>query len=356
MDSLIDELKRGHLSYITTKRMEENLRDQVVAKIDSQFLKECFENLVLNFKEGLFVLTGGAATLSHLSDDNNDIEKNKLKCLDLEYYNDNGLNLHVAHSSLQHCVNIYYEKLKELTENVRASDLFTIFKCYQNGAFKLQGPTHFKLLQNINCIKTVYNKQFDLVRYCLQINAINNNITEYRGQKIKFRTSSSIKFNVYFVNVLVMKHQFINDRCIKSIFLFGNNYQVLVPSLQRVLNDQILCLLKDIFTDKYEYKVKRRTNYIKKLFAKLPNDARNLCVNQINDCNMHRKETIVDFIKRILDVNGPLIGCRKLIHVYLNSDTFNEKVPSYVADQINYPHRDHDQRWKEFMSTIYLFE
>ncbi|AGA16173.1 hypothetical protein [Thysanoplusia orichalcea nucleopolyhedrovirus] len=349
MELLLNQLNLGVIPYITTKDIEECLRDKIVARTKLGFLKDCFESVVCD-NSGLFVLSGGAAAACHVNDSNG-----PLKCLDFDYYSlgSNPVNLQ---SKLQKCVDLYYYELEILTRQIRMMESLLIQKCYQHGAYKLNGHIELSLNRYIKCIKTHYNDEFDLMRFALQIDMTSlDGVYEYTQNSVEM-TTVPLYFNVFFVNVRIMKRPFHMDRSIKNFSLFGNNYYVLVSTLQCVLNDQLMCLLKDIFTNKFDYKIERRVKHLKCLFAKLPLETYNLCVNDHTDTCLRKKcdETISNFVKKILDINGPALGCRKLMHIYLTTDTFKDQLPAYLTHFVNYPYKSMcNQNWKRFMSCIF---
>ncbi|ANF29768.1 ORF-120 [Catopsilia pomona nucleopolyhedrovirus] len=397
MDYLLNQIKLGVLPYITTKHVEERLRDRILTNVGANFHKDCFENVVVNSNggDGVFVLAGGAAVACHINDGADD--NNALKCVDLEYYNfhngdyddddgdadytfdniNNGLNVDCIQKNLQNCVDRYYNALNALAANVRMNDT-VVFKCFQNGAYQLCEPIVLHVRQQIKCMPTVHCKNFNLVRFALQIEAKSDYIVEYCNDKI-LQSNTPLCLNAPFVNVLIMKRCVFNgDRCTRPLLAFGDKYRVLLPSLQRVLNGQLMCLLKDIFTNRFEYKIKRREKRICKLFEQLPNNQYGVqCVNdqQLRHRNGNNNGAdkynfvcnttaagaatpleITNFVKKILDVNGPILGCRTLINLYLTTNTFNRALPPYVMYEINYPHgNDCAQNWKRFMSCIYSF-
>ncbi|USC25870.1 hypothetical protein [Palpita vitrealis nucleopolyhedrovirus] len=350
MENLINKLNLGELPYITIKDIEHCLRDKIVAKTKMGFLKDCFESLVAE-NSGLFVLSGGAAATCHINDTNS-----ALKCLDFDYYGVCSNMSANIQSHLQKCVDQYYDDLETLTRQIVVSNPLLILKCYQNGAYKLNGPIHLQLNNNIKCIKTPFNNEFDLMRFALQVNMISENgIEEYTNCKIS-ATTSPLSLNVFFVNLRIMKRPFDTERCIKNLSLFGNKYYVMVTPLQRVLNEQLMCLLKDIFTNKYDYKIERRLKHLKILFNNLPIEAYNECINDHTDVCVYREknESINNFVKKILDINGSALGCRKLMYLYLTTDTFHNQLPVYISHYVNYPHKNLcNQNWKQFMSCIF---
>ncbi|ABL75962.1 Mv-ORF10 peptide [Maruca vitrata nucleopolyhedrovirus] len=348
MERLLNQLNLGVLPYITTKDIEDRLRDKIVARAKLSFIKECFEVVVCENDAGLFVLTGGAAVTCHIDDD-----KSALKCLDFDYYGLCPKAFCDLQINLQNCVDRHYDELDVLTRQVHMADPLVVLKCYQNGAYKLNGQINLHLNRYIKCIKTQYNDEFDLVRFALQVDITCADGVDEISNAV---TRATVSFNVFFVNVRIMKRPFNTDRCIKKFSLFGNRYQVLVLSLQRVLNDQLMCLLKDIFTNKFDYKIERRLKHLKCLFANLPAEFYNSCVNDHTDMCLYKKqnETITNFVRKVLDINGPALGCRKLMHVYLTTDTFSGQLPDYLTHYVNYPHKSLcDQNWKRFMSCIF---
>lgn len=355
MERLLNQLNLGVLPYITTKDIEDRLRDKIVAKAKLAFIKDCFEAVVCE-NGGLFVLTGGAAVTCHINDDDDDY-KSALKCIDFDYYGFCSKKMFCnLQTNLQKCVDQHYAELDVLTRQIYMSNPLVMLKCYQNGAYRLNGQIKLHLNRHIKCIKTQYNDEFDLVRFALQIDITSAyGVDEYTDNCVKI-TTAPLSFNVFFVNVRIMKRPFNADRCIKNFSLLGNEYHVLVSSLQRVLNDQLMCLLKDIFTNKFDYKIKRRLNHLKRLFANLPAESYNSCVNDLTDMYLYKEqnETITNFVKKILDISGPDLGCRKLMRIYLNTDTFSGQLPAYLTHYVNYPHKSLcDQNWKRFMSCIF---
>nr|AFS52010.1 DekiORF133 [Dendrolimus kikuchii nucleopolyhedrovirus] len=356
MIRLIDQLKCGALPYITTKSIEDRFRDRVMARVDASFYKDCLEKLITNANGGLFVLTGGAATACHIDDGGDAVEHYALKCLDLQYYHESGaaaLQLGRIERSLQESVNVFRDKIAALLSAVKLQDGLVVYKCYQNGAFQLNGDVALHLNARIQCTQTEYNDQFDLVRFALQVE-VTGGVTEYRNQRIV--SNATLSLSVFFVNILVMKHEFDGDRCIKIFRPFGVGYRVLVAPLQRVLNDQLVCLLKDIFTRKFEYKIAHRLERIKRLYLKLPHHYYEVCINdQSDNVYRHRHESVTCFVKRILDRHGPALGCRILMHTFLTTDSFDGAVPTCVGDEINCPYVDSvDVGWKRFMSCILM--
>nr|AAA66810.1 late protein [Autographa californica nucleopolyhedrovirus] len=350
MERLLNQLNLGVLPYITTKDIEESLRDKIVAKAKLAFIKDCFEAVVCE-NGGLFVLTEGAAVTCHIDDD-----RSALKCIDFDYYGFCAKMFCNLQTNLQKCVDQHYAELDVLTRQVYMSDPLVVLKCYQNGAYRLNGQINLHLNRHIKCIKTQYNDEFDLVRFALQIDITSaDGVDEYTDNGVKI-TTAPLSFNVFFCQRAHYETTLQRGRCIKNFSLFGNEYHVLVSSLQRVLNDQLMCLLKDIFTNKFDYKIERRLKLLKRLFANLPAESYNSCVNDHTDMCLYKEqnETITNFVKKILDISGPALGCRKLMHIYLTTDTFSGQLPAYLTHYVNYPHKSLcDQNWKRFMSCIF---
>ncbi|AAK85579.1 hypothetical protein [Epiphyas postvittana nucleopolyhedrovirus] len=356
MDCVANQVCSGTLPYVNTRDLEDCLRNKITAKIGLRFFKDCFEAVTAD-KSGLFVLSGGAAAACHI-----DEKRDMLKCLDFDYYNcsKEWLQLAQMQKHLQACVDVAFDNLTQLTANIRMQSPLTILKCFQNGAYCFgNDDVNLRLLPHIDTVRTNFNNEFDLIRFALQVEMwTQNGVDEYNNQKLMINKRHAVIFNVFFVNVRVMKHPFFGERCSKKFIMFGDNYHVLVSPLHRVLNDQIMCLLKDIFTDKLEFKVERRKTLIRALFAKLPQDACDVCVNNHSDVAVgkHRFENITSFCKKTLDIYGPALGCRKLVYAYLTTNTFLNQIPHYVADYANYPHNRQscEQKWREFMGVMYL--
>ncbi|AAP29810.1 unknown [Choristoneura fumiferana multiple nucleopolyhedrovirus] len=351
MDRVANQIYSGTLPYITIKNMEDCLRSRIAAKAGAEFFKECFEAVVSD-KSGLFVISGGAAAACHVDDG-----RGVLKCLDFDYYNftREWLQLARLQRRLQACVQGAFENLTQLTKNVRVQDDLTVLKCFQNGAFCFNGSAQLRLSPHVETVRTNFNGEFDLVRFALQVEMWSSGgVDEHTEQKL-IVDRGAVKFNVFFVNIRAMKGPpFSTERCTKTLTIFGKDYRVVVSPLQRVLNDQIMCLLKDIFTDKPSFKVARRKACICALRAKLPQKAYDECINSHHDVEPIRRcdESITNFCKKTLDIHGSALGCRKLVYAYFKTDSFTNQVPDYVANCVNYPYKDCDIRWKEFIHFL----
>ncbi|BAE72423.1 ORF134 peptide [Hyphantria cunea nucleopolyhedrovirus] len=356
MECVANQIYRGALPYITIKDIEDRLRNQIAAKAGADFFKNCFESVVAD-KSGLFVLSGGAAAACHVD---NARGVCALKCLDFDYYNSTRQWLHLARlqRQLQTCVQDAFENLAQITENVRMQDHLTVLKCFQNGAFRFCGPVKLRLLPHVETVRTDFSGEFDLVRFALQVEMWSpDGVDEYNDQKL-ILNRGTVLFNVYFVNIRVMKIPLFTERSVKTFFIFGNNYHVLVSPLQRVLNDQIMCLLKDIFTDKPDFKVARRKTRLCALFSQLPQTAFDECINNHNDVEPTRRrdESITSFCKKTLDIYGPALGCCKLVYAYFKTNTFTNQVPDYTAHYVNYPHKNCEMKWKEFIHFLVVIK
>ena len=346
MDRVADQIYSGMLPYITTRDIEDCLRNRITAKAGVQFFKNCFEAVMAD-KSGLFVLNGGAAAACHV-----DEQRDMLKCLDFDYYNSSKewIQLASMQRRLQACTQSVFENLTRLTNSVRMQSYLTVIKCFQNGAFRFNDNVHLHLLPHVEIVRTSYNEEFDLIRFALQVEMWSKDgVEEYVNQKW-IMNRNAVTFNVYFVNVRLIKQPFFGERCTRFFDLFG--YHVLVSPLHRVLNDQIMCLLKDIFTNKADFKVQRRVALIRALFEKLPHSY--VCDDVTID--RHRNESITSFCKKTLDIYGPALGCHKLVYAFLRSDAFVNQIPHYVANYFNHPLSWHncEQKWKEFMGVICL--
>nr|BBD50896.1 hypothetical protein [Antheraea proylei nucleopolyhedrovirus]BBD51050.1 hypothetical protein [Antheraea pernyi nucleopolyhedrovirus] len=351
MDRVASQVYSGMLPYITTRDIEDCLRNRITANAGLQFFRECFEAVIAD-KSGLFVLNGGAAAACHLKN-----ERDTLKCLDFDYYNSTREWLQLANMQrrLQACVHATFDKLSQLAESVRMQSYLTILKCFKNGAFCFTGAARVRLLPHVEVVRTAFNDEFDLVRFALRAElwSPDGDVHEYINQKM-IMIEPAVAFNVFFVNLRVMKRPMFEERCVKGFTMFGTDYHVAVVPLQRVLTEQIMCLLKDIFTDRPDFKVERRRALIRALFTQLPKDT---CVSSHIDVmtSKRRDESIVAFCKKTLDLHGPALGCRKLVHAFLTTDAFVDQVPQYVADHVNYPRSRSgcELRWKEFMGVIF---
>jgi hypothetical protein len=348
MDRVADQICSGMLPYITTNDIEDCLRNRIAAKAGVQFFKNCFEAVMAD-KSGVFVLNGGAAAACHV-----DEQRNMLKCLDFDYYNSSKEWLQITNMQrrLQACIQSVFENLTRLTSSVRMQNYLTVIKCFQNGAFRFNDNVHLRLLPHIEIVRTSFNEEFDLIRFALQVEMWSlDGVEEYIDQKWIINRDA-VAFNVYFVNVRVIKQPFFGERCTRFFNLFG--YHVLVSPLHRVLNDQIMCLLKDIFTNKEDFKVQRRETLIRALFEKMPQEVCYVCDNVTID--RHRNENITSFCKKTLDIYGPALGCHKLVYAFLRSDMFVDQIPHYVANHFNHPWswRNCEQKWKYFMSVLCL--
>ncbi|AGR57172.1 hypothetical protein [Choristoneura rosaceana nucleopolyhedrovirus] len=350
MDRVTNQIYLGTLPYITIKNMEDCLRNRIAAGAGAGFFKECFESVVAD-KSGLFVIGGGAAAACHLDND-----RGVLKCLDFDYYNSTREWLQLARLQrrLQACVQNAFENLAQLTKNVHVQDDLTVLKCFQNGAFRFNGPVQLCLSPLVETVRTSFNDEFDLVRFALQVEMWSSGgVDEHTGQRLVVGRGA-VTFNVFFVNIRVMKVPFSAERCIKTLAIFGKDYRVVVSPLQRVLNDQIMCLLKDIFTDKPSFKVERRKACISALRDKLPQKACDECINSHHDVEPIRRhnESITNFCKKTLDIHGSALGCRKLVYAYFKTNSFTNQVPDYVANCVNYPQKDCEVKWKEFIHFL----
>ncbi|QDL56998.1 hypothetical protein QKQ66_gp139 [Dione juno nucleopolyhedrovirus] len=348
MNRVADKIHSGTLPYITTSDMEDCLRNRIAAKAGATFFKQCFEAVVATDKSGLFVLSGGAAAACHVNENGG-----VLKCLDLEYYNATQRWLDHARlqRALQTCVQNVYENLANVTDNVRVQDDLTVLKAFQNGAFVFCGPVQLRLLPHVDTVCTVYNGEFDLMRFALQVETWSTHgVDEYTDQK-RLLDRGPVVFNVYIVNIKIMKNSSLIKRCIRPLPIFGCDYHVLTLPLERVLVDQIMCLIKDIFTDRPNFKVARRKARICHLFAQLPQAAYDECVNghAEMDASRRRNESVIDFCRKTLNIYGPALGCRKLLYAYFKTNAFTNQLPDYVAHRVNYPHRDCERKWKEFI-------
>lgn len=347
MDHLINQINSGTIPYITIADIKDCLRDQIIAKASVTFFKNCLESVTAD-KSGLFVLNGGAAAACH-----DDEHRGMLKCIDFDYYNSTRewLDLQRLQHQLQTCVQNEYDNLSQLTEKVPILDDIIVLKCFQNGAFRFNGTVQLNLLPHVKIVCTNFNSEFNLVRFALQVEMRSlNGVDEYTNQKM-IMNRGAVGFNVFFVNIRVMKVPLLMDRCIKTFPGLGKNYRVVVSSLQRVLTDQIMCLIKDMFTNKQDFKVARRKAHIRALFAKLPQEAFDVCINGHTDVEpiRHPHESITSFCKKILDIHGPALACDKLVYAYFKTDSFTNQVPDYVAHYVNRPQRDWNATWKEFI-------
>ncbi|AKR14216.1 hypothetical protein [Dasychira pudibunda nucleopolyhedrovirus] len=347
MDRVASQIYSGALPYITTMDMEDRLRNRIAAKAGAKFFKACFEAVVAD-KSGLFVLSGGAATACHIGDN-----RNVLKCLDFDYYNatQEWLQLARLQQRLQACVQDNLENLSRLTQSVRMQDDLFVVKCFQNGAFCFNGPVQARLVPCVETVRTSFNGEFDLLRFALQVELeALNGVDEYVDQKVIVDRGAAV-FNVFFVNIRTMKGPLTMERCVRTLAVFGDAYRVVVSPLQSVINDQIMCLLKDIFTDKPEFRVARRKALICALFAKLPREAYDECINSHHGAEPTRRrdETVTSFCRKTLHIHGPALGCRKLVYAYFKTDSFARQMPDYVANRAIYPHTDCEMKWKEFI-------
>jgi hypothetical protein len=352
MQNLLDQLKLGIVPYITVKDLEERIRDRVLAKIDTNFYRTCFETII-NETKGALILAGGAATACHINDPH---ESLSLKCLDVDYYG-NDIKLNNLQRNLQDAVYRVKNDLDFYIAEVNVQDPLILFKTFKNGAYKMSDCIQLAVDPMVCCIKTEYNKDFDLIRFAIRANVTANNMQEYDNQNIFFTKNASLPLYLFFVNMRIMKSEFNEERCVKTLRWFGESYKVMLLSVQKVLNNEILCLMKDIFTFKFNYKIERRSEHIIKLLSKLPTDCYQNCVNdksfQVDNKSLQEIST---FVKKILDINGPVLGCKKLVQIYLRTNNFTDAVPLCVMQQVNYLHKNWvSENWSKFISYVNKF-
>jgi Protein of unknown function (DUF1383) len=353
MENLLHQLKLGTVPYITVKDFEDRIRDRILPKLNASFYRTCFETII-NETLGLVILTGGAAAACHVNDP--DETHLNLKCLDVDYYGDN-INLSNIQVGLQNAVFDVKNVLDCYIRNVKIMDPLIVFKPFQNAAFRLSDYVTINLDPKVYCVQSQYNNDdFDLIRFAIRANIIANNKQDYNNENIVLSKQSSVPLNLYFINIRIMKREFNEERCVKLLRWFGDSYFVVVPTLQKILNNEIMCLMKDIFTRKFDYKIERRCARINKLFSKLPINCYYNCINDSNFVNNNKNfDKICTFVKTLLDANGPVLGCRKLLHIYLNTNLFVNMLPCWVTNQVNYPHYSVSQNWSTFVSCVHQF-
>ncbi|UZE89800.1 hypothetical protein [Parapoynx stagnalis nucleopolyhedrovirus] len=352
MENLLHQLKLGAVPYITVKDLEDKIRDRVLPKLNASFYRTCFETII-NETLGLVIVTGGAAAACHVNDPN---ETNlNLKCLDVDYYGDN-INLSNIQVGLQNAVHDVKNVLDIYIQNVKVMDPLIVFKPFQNAAFRLSDYITMNVEPKVYCVQSKYNNDdFDLIRFAIRVNIIANNKQDYNNETIVFSKHPNIPLNLFFMNIRIMKREFNGERCVKLLRWFGDSYFVVVPTLQKTLNNEIMCLMKDVFTHKFDYKIERRCSRIKKLFSKLPINCYYNCINDSSFLKDKNFDDICTFVKKLLDANGPALGCRKLLNLYLNTNLFVNILPHWVANQINYPHNCVSENWSKFISCVNQF-
>ncbi|AKN81011.1 hypothetical protein [Lonomia obliqua multiple nucleopolyhedrovirus] len=321
---------------------------------------------ILNATNGVIVLTGGAATACHINDPN---EYKALKCLDLNLYLDNYnyINYSQIHVDLQKLVTRIQHDMYSLIDSVRIPSPLVIFKCFQNEAYKFCNNIQLNLNTQVKFTNIKYNEEFDLVRFSVSVHLTSNLFHLYRNKSIQtFYNTTYLSAplplcaNMVFLNVRIIKTPFTAlKRCIRPLMF---NYNVPVLTLQYVINEQLLCYLKDIFVCKFGYnKINRRLNRIKRLFALLPFSPpwnhhyweENVYSFAAAAVAASDDSTICKRVEKILNAHGPVLGCRILLTLFLTTDMFIDALPIYVQNQINYPHtKQANQHWKHFMSSI----
>ncbi|QHB21777.1 ac18 [Artaxa digramma nucleopolyhedrovirus] len=374
------------IPYISKKSINDSLCENVLIRMGEQFYSKVYKIVNETLDDKPFVVKGGAAVAAHLSRFDAPLGDLDLQvCVERDVTIDNvfdELPLRKILNKLQdsigreyaHCVeNILSEiEIFNVLDNDKRrhrhhywrQQKLIVFKSYENEAVEFSAASRilFKLNPHMPIKITTSTLDDDnndiLVRYSFNVHATSDITMWLHREHDSGKPITFFPFDLYFLDIRVKSHSCDNygDLVYRNMF----DAKVLVDTLQRVIVEQLECIMFNVFNFAWN-KVNARYKRLKCLVQMLLSSASNKGVDKTQLDFYYRylkgqqHTYTVKNVKEIMYCVGPILGARLVIKLYFMK-RFVFAI-EHVTHQINFPYRHWDQNyfskcWKQYCCIL----